>query len=43
MVRVYKKEMLEEHKKLVKILQSGSKTQRAKEAKRQSKELKQFK
>ena len=35
-----KKEFKREHKHLVKVLKSGSKKQRAKEAKKQAKELK---
>lgn len=42
-IKMTKKQAIDEHTKLVKILKSGSKKNLAKEAKKQSKELKEYK
>jgi len=41
-IKVEKKEMLKEHKHLIKVLKTGSKPAQKKEARKQSKELKEY-
>lgn len=42
MIQTPKKEMVEEHRSLIKVLKMGTKAQRLREAKKQAQELKKY-